>query len=126
MGGCGTFAAGNAVDYVYETAYTIEDAKVLVGKAGKGKHALPEESHSPSAKYIKMNGDTFREMRIYEEHKIVLEIGFHHEKALRSDLKPVLHYHEYPDGTFGSRSKAIPMPPEMIEKYKKYLKGVKL
>lgn len=126
MGGCGTFAAGNDAEYVYETAYWIEDAKVLVGKAGKGKHALPEESHSSSAKYIKMNGDTFREMRIYENHKIVLEIGYHHEKELRSDMKPVLHYHEYPDGSFSTRKKAILMPSDMIEKYKKYLKGVPL
>ena len=126
MGGCGTFAIGNNVDFVYETAYNIEDAKVLVGKLGTGKHALPEESHSASAKYIKMEGDVFKEMRIYENHKIVLEIAYHHEKDLSLDWKPVLHYHLYPDGTFNTRTKAERITSELKEKYKKYLKGIKL
>ena len=126
MGGCGTFASGNTVDYLYHTVDHIEDAKVLEGNVGSGKHALPEESHSSSAKYIKINNGVFREMRFYENHKIVLEIGYHHEKAIRSDMKDVLHYHLYPDGSFATRSKAIPMPTEMIEKYKTYLKGVPL
>ena len=126
MGGCGTFAAGNQVDYVYETAYKIEDAKVLVGKPGSGKHALPEESHSASAIYIKMEGETFKEMRIYENHKIVLEIAYHHETDLRPDWKPVLHYHKYPDGSFKTRTKADFMPSDMVEKYKKYIKGIDL
>ena len=73
-----------------------------------------------------MEGDVFKEMRIYENHKIVLEIAYHHEKALSPDWKPVLHYHLYPDGTFENRSKAIPITTEMIATYKKYLKGVKL
>ena len=63
MGGRGTFAAGNAVAYSYQTIGTIYGVKVLDGI--NGKHGLPESAHSSDA-YIKLNHDgTFSEMRFY-------------------------------------------------------------
>ena len=50
MGGRGTFAAGNPVDYLYEVDKSFsedgkwEGVKILKGKDGSGKHGLPESS----------------------------------------------------------------------------------
>ncbi len=89
-------------------------------------HSLPEEAHS-SNKYIKLNPDgTFKELRIYgDDHYLQLEIGYHRERNIPGGKsKKVLHYHEY--GKDFSRSKAKPITKEMLNKYKKYLKGVEL
>lgn len=126
MGGCGTFASGNNVAYTYETVGMIEDAKILQGIPGKGKHGLPEESHSPNAKYIKLDRDVFKEMRIYNEQKqVVLEIAYHREGKLNSLHAPILHYHTYKNGDFKTRSEAKILTEDLWMKYKKYLKGVK-
>ena len=81
MGGRGTFASGNPVNYTYKTVGYIEGVKVLEGT--NGKHSLP-------------NG-TFHEMRIYDkDHTLVMEIAYHPEKTLTGDGRtPVLHYHLY-------------------------------
>jgi hypothetical protein len=132
MGGRGTFAAGNPVPYSYQTVDYIEGVKVLEGI--NGKHGLPESAHSSEA-YIKLKPDgTFHEMRFYDNnHVLYLEIGYHAEKPLTGDSKkPVLHYHTY-DSSFsktkvgdGGRTKAKFLTEEMINRYKKYFKGVKL
>ena len=101
MGGRGTFAAGNPVDYVYEyTDEEINGVKVLKGKKIEGRkteHGLPESSHSSSA-YIKLdkNGN-FKEIRFYDKnHCVYLEIGYHGEESLTGNRHtPVLHYHTY-------------------------------
>ncbi len=132
MGGRGTFAAGNPVPYSFKKVDEIEGAKVLQGL--NGKHGLPESSHS-SAAYIQLNSNgTFREMRFYDkDHCLFLEIGYHREMSLTGNNQtPVLHYHTY-DTSFskskegsGGRSKAILLPDDMKQKYKKYFKGVPL
>ena len=131
MGGRGTFAIGNPVPYTYETVDTIEGVKVLQGIAGK--HGLPESSHSSTA-YIKLKPDgTFHEMRIYNNHILVMEIAYHPEKSLTGNNQtPVLHFHTY-DERFSKnslgpfiRSPAKPLSDEMIKKYRKYFKGIKL
>lgn len=121
MGGRGTFAAGNNVDFVYKTVGFIYDIKVLEGL--KGKHALPEESHSSKA-YIKLkpNG-IFHEMRIYgNNHEIELEIAFHRELKLNKSGKNILHIHKYKPGFI--RGKAEVITKEIYEKYSKYFIGV--
>lgn len=130
MGGRGTFAAGNSVDYTYKTVSYIDNVKVLEGI--NGKHSLPESSHSSNA-YIKLKPDgTFHEMRIYDEsHTLVMEIAYHPEKTLTGDgCTPVLHYHLYDErfsknktGAFG-RTGAHYLTDEMKKKYRKYFKGV--
>ncbi len=122
MGGRGTFASGNNVDYTYQTVDYIEDVKVLQGL--NRKHSLPEEAHSSNA-YIKLKPDgTFHEMRFYDkDHYLTFEIAYHKEKSLGSGDKPILHYHIY-DRNF-NRSNAIKATKSMYRHYKKYLKGVK-
>lgn len=105
MGGRGTYAAGNDVEYTYQTVDKIEGVKVLEGL--NGKHGLPEESHNSNA-YIKLkpNG-TFHEMRIYDkDHYLIKEIAYHPERD-----------------NFKCRSTRL-ITKEEYEIYKKYLKGV--
>ena len=129
MGGRGTFAAGNNVDYRYSTVDRIEDVKVLQGLGGL--HDLPMESHS-SDMYIKLKPDgSFHELRMYSEnHLALLDIDYHVEAGLGISGEPVLHYHTYEYGSqFKNgmhRSKALPITQELYEKFKKYLKGIKL
>lgn len=128
MGGRGTFAAGKQVDYVYEKVGEIEGVKVLAGIPGSGEHGLPAEAHSSTA-YIKLKPDgTFHEMRIYDdEHYLIKEIAYHPEPKLNNGNRKdnVLHIHEYKRDNFKDREPRFLKPAE-IEKYKKYLKGVKL
>ncbi len=125
MGGRGTYASGNNVDFTYETIGKIEGVKVLSGL--NGKHGLPEESHSSSA-YIKLKSDgTFHEMRIYDDdHYLIKEIAYHPEANLNGGNRSenVLHVHDYPE-----RDNFKVRPPRLItkqeyEQYKKYFKGV--
>lgn len=126
MGGRGTFAAGNGVDYTYQTVGYIEGVKVLQGI--NGKHSLPEEAHASDA-YIKLKPDgTFHEMRIYDkDHYLIKEIAYHPEPKINSGNKSenVLHIHEYKRDNFKDRLPRL-MTDEEIKRYKKYLKGVKL
>lgn len=132
MGGRGTYAAGNNVEFTYETIGKIEDVKVLNGL--NGKHGLPESSHSSEA-YIKLKHDgTFHEMRFYNKnHILYMEIAYHPEQSLTGNsYTPILHYHLYDEnfslnktGSF-KRSKAALLTEEMKKKYRKYFKGVKI
>lgn len=125
MGGRGTFAAGNPAPYSYETIGHIDDVKVLQGI--NGKHSLPEEAHS-SAAYIKLKPDgTFHEMRIYDsDHYLVKEIAYHPEPKINNGNRSesILHIHEYKRDDFGHRTVRL-LTQEEIQKYRKYLKGVK-
>ena len=140
MGGRGTFAAGNAVQYTYEvdTAFSangkLNGVKVLRGIEGSGKHGLPESSHSSKA-YLKMNPDgTFNMMRIYDKnHVLRVEIAYHNENQLGKGK--VLHYHIYDskfsktndkDGYKKYRSAAIKLHKNssLYKNIKKYLKGI--
>ena len=124
MGGRGTYAAGNNVAYTYMTTEKIEDVKVLKGVGAK--HDLPMESHSSEA-YIKIDDKgIFKRLRVYEKnHLAKLDIDYHLENG-----KMELHYHTF---EYGSRYKngmrrtpGKPATTEMVEKYKKYFKGVNL
>jgi len=124
MGGRGTFAAGNNVNFTYKTVGKIHDIKVLEGLGGK--HALPEESHTSEA-YIKLYKDgTFHEMRIYgKDHLPIMDIAYHPEPNVDPSKKPVLHYHTY-DKDVINRGNATALTNEMFEKYSKYFVGVPL
>lgn len=125
MGGRGSFASNVNTPYTYETIGYIEDVKVLGGL--KGKHGLPEESHSSNA-YIKLKPDgTFHEMRIYDkDHYLVREIAYHPEPNINNGNKSenVLHIHEYKRDNFKDRTPRL-LTDDELKKYKKYLKGVK-
>lgn len=122
MGGRGTFAAGNDVDYTYETVGRFEGVKILRGLGNK--HDLPAESHSSNA-YIKLHPDgKLNMLRIYDsEHYLTMEIAYHPERKLTGTADNVLHVHYY-DRNF-NRTDAAYLDRETFEKYKKYLKGMK-
>ena len=120
MGGRGSFALGNRIEYTYKTVGKIADVKVLKGI--NGKHGLPEESHSSKA-YIKLKPDgTFHEMRIYDkDHYLIKEIAYHPEPKLTGNRREnVLHVHEYNKNDFKNRTTRRITE----EEYKKYFKGV--
>lgn len=123
MGGRGTFAIGNIVDYTYKTIGKIEGVKILEGIAGK--HSLPEESHSSSS-YIKLdkNGN-FYELRLYDkDHYLYFELAYHPEPSIDPSRRPVLHYHTY-DRQF-NRSKAIKASKAMKKHFRKYFRGLSI
>ncbi len=122
MGGRGTFAIGNNVDYTYETIGYIEGVKVLRGLGNK--HDLPVESHSSNA-YIKLYPDgTFNMLRIYDsKHYLIFEIAYHPERKLTGNADSILHIHYYDRKL--NRSDAQYLDKDTFEKYKKYLKEVK-
>lgn len=114
MGGRGTFAAGNTVDYTYKTVGKIEGVKVLQGL--NGKHGLPEEAHSSEA-YISLhpNGDA-KQLRIYNSDltaKMDVEYSVHQGEIS-------LHAHDYINGV---RQPACPLTIEEKEKLRKYFGG---
>lgn len=123
MGGRGTYAVGNNVEFTYTTIDHIEGVKVLQGK--NGKHGLPEEAHSSQA-YIKLDHNgVFYEMRIYDKnHYLVFELAFHPEPHLDTTRKPILHYHIY-DKQF-RRTNATKATKAMKKHFKKYLRGITL
>lgn len=130
MGGRGSYAAGNNVEYTYKTVGLVDGVKILQGIGNK--HGLPESSHSSEA-YIKLKPDgTFHEMRFYnKEHVLYMEIAYHPEQALTGNRHtPILHYHLYDDkfsknsmGPF-HRTKAKVLSKEMKQKYNKFFVGV--
>lgn len=123
MGGRGTFAAGNTVDYIYKTVGKIEGVKVLQGVDNSSK-GLPAEAHSSNA-YIQLHSDgKFKMYREYDkEHYLVKEIAYHPEPALSGNYEPVLHVHEYMRDNFTERKPRLLTEAE-YEKYKKYFKGL--
>lgn len=127
MGGRGSRAAGNNMPLSYKTVGKINGVKVLEGI--NGNHSLPVEARSSTA-YIKLKPDgTFHEMRIYNnERYLVTEIAYHPESSLDGSRKNVLHIHEYKiPGDFSKESRTTRLlTKHEIEKYKPFLKGVKL
>ncbi len=131
MGGRGTFAQSKDTELTYQTIGKYKGVKILEGT--KGKHSLPESSHSSNA-YIKLKPDgSFHELRIYnDKHILTLEIAYHPEQSITGNNHiPVLHYHTYDErfslnetGPF-IRSRAQKLTEQLLKKYKKYFKGVK-
>ena len=112
----------------YETIENIHDAEVLRGLGDA--HSLPEVSHSPDAKYIKLNKDgTFRTLRVYDSDcYLTFEIGYHGESSLRNGRRdiPVLHYHYYDRDFNRTTATEIFKGDAYYEEYKKYFRGIKI
>jgi len=117
MGGRGTFAIGNNVEYQYETIDKIEGIKVLKGKEGTGKHGLPEESHLSEA-YISINANgKVKQIRFYNENhtaKVDYDFSMHQGKVF-------LHAHDYKNG---ERLPARALTKEELHRIKKYFGGI--
>ena len=90
---------------------------------------LPEESHSPNARYVLLDKDgVFHQYREYNEnHQVVLEIGYHYERSLGKGDVLHVHVHTIPgvEGHTDARKYAIGPGDQYYEKYKKFFKGVK-
>lgn len=122
MGGRGTFAIGNNVDFTYKTVDIIEGVKVLIG-TGQA-HNLPEETHSSKA-YLKLdNNGNFVRYREYKPDKTsYFDIDYHPEKAITGNVSErVFHIHFY--SSEGMRDKVgRRLTAEEFEKFKKYFRG---
>ena len=122
MGGRGTFAAGNEVEYQYETVGFIEGVKVLRRK--DGKTGFPVEAHSSDA-YIQLHpsGD-FKMLREFDsDHYLVREIAFHPERGISGTKEDVLHIHIYNKDDFVNRD-ARPLTMNEINQYRKFFVGI--
>lgn len=126
MGGRGTYAAGNNVEYTYKTVDKIEGIKVLQFISQPSRNKLPEESHS-SNKYILIDRNgVFHQYREYDSsHRLIFEIGYHFESGLSKNGESVLHIHSFNSPGVENRSKARLLTDKEKEKYKKLFKGVK-
>ena len=127
MGGRGTFASGNDVAYTYKTVDKIEGVKVLEPTDKTKALKLPEEAHSSSS-YILLDKDgVFHQYREYNSnHEVVLEIGYHHEKALGNGDVLHIHVHNKPGIDFHNNptTEKRKLTWAEYQHYKKYLKGV--
>ena len=120
MGGRGTFAAGNNVDYTYQTVGYIEGVKVLEDL--NGKHNLPEEAHSSSAYILTdRNGNFVRYREFNSDHTSKFDIDYHPEKKISGNYNPVFHIHEYKNGIRSPLGR--PLTEREYAKYKKYFRG---
>ena len=125
MGGRGTFAAGNPVEYTYKTVAKIEGVKVLEPIDSRKSFNMPAEAHRSQAYIVLDKVGVFRQYREYnDEHFPVFEIGYHFEKNLSRAGEAVLHVHEYRFPGVENRGKARKLKSWELKKYRKFLKGV--
>lgn len=110
----------------YYTKFQIFDAEVLVGKQ-KSFHSLPEVSRRADAIYRKLNPDgTFRERRIFKDHKLMVEIGYHGEKHLAGKNVATLHAHDINGIEYHKHPEARHLTEEEFVRYSPYFVGLDL
>lgn len=128
MGGRGTYSVGKNVAYTYECVTKIDGVKVLRPIDSKKAFKLPEESHTAGNRYVLLDKDgVFHQYREYNKnHKVILEIGYHHEPELGNG--DVLHVHVYkiPGVEWHNAAEKYSIGPGNLyyEKYKKLFVGV--
>lgn len=129
MGGRGTYSTGQSPKYTYESSGTIGGVKIIRPIDGSKSLKLPEESHTAGTSYVLLDKDgVFHQYREYDQnHKVVFEIGYHHEAGMGQG--DVLHVHINPTpGVEGHKSaekfKIFPSHP-LYEKYKHLFVGVR-
>lgn len=129
MGGRGTFAAGNPVEYTYETVGMIDGIKILEPIDKTKALKLPEESHKSSGYVLYDKDGVFHQYREYNDnHEVVLEIGYHYERSLGKG--DILHIHIYQAPGVENHAKAIKYALDssdpIYKKYRRLFRGVKL
>lgn len=129
MGGRGTFASGNPVPYSYETVGKIGGIKILRPIDKTKSLKLPEESHTANNAYLLLDGDgVFHQYREYNEnHEVIFEIGYHHEKGMGDGDVLHVHIHQKPgvEWHYSAKKFAIHPGDDIYEKYKFLFVGVK-
>lgn len=122
MGGRGTFASGNNVDYTYETVGMIEGVKVLEKIDKKASRGLPEESHSSMAYILKDGNNKFKQMRFYNaDHTAKFDLDYHYEPQLGDRKSPILHIHEYKNGVRAKVGRLLTVTE--YNEFKKFFEG---
>lgn len=132
MGSSGSYLKGGGFSsQEWEQVGTINGVKVLKKAGAKEgtKGNLPFYSNTPGTAYILLNSDgTFSQFRQYGEDRMP---EFDIDYGRHDSDKPYLHKHTYKGKV---RSKPIPITNEdgdiinkdLYEKYKGFLKGIKL
>ena len=84
--------------YTYESAGEIDGVKILRPIDKSKSYKLPEESHTAGNGYILLDKNgIFHQYREYDQnHKVILEIGYHQEKALGKGDVLHIHVHKKP------------------------------
>lgn len=128
MGGRGTYSTGKSPAYQYEAVDNIDGVKILQ-PIDKGKsYKLPEESHTSGNRYVLLDKDgVFHQYREYDEnHKVILEIGYHQEKELGKGDVLHIHIHRKAGIDFHNdeSTEKRKLTREEYKKYKKFFKGV--
>lgn len=110
MGGRGSFSKGYIPDVLeYHTVGEVDGVKVVIPKDDEKSLKLPEESNTSRAYVLYDKDGVFHQYREYNEnHEIILEIGYHHEKKLLrkgEEARDVLHVHVYDPPGIDNRGK---------------------
>lgn len=128
MGGRGTYSTGKPTPYTYTKVDEIAGVKVLEPTDRTRSFKLPEESHTAGNRYILLDKDgIFHQYREYDQnHKVILEIGYHYEPGLGKGDVLHIHIHEKPGVDFHKdpSTKLRKLTHEEYQKYKKFFKGV--
>ncbi len=128
MGGRGTYAIGNNVPYSYTAVGEIDGVKILRPNNSTRSLKLPEEAHSSTNYVLLDKNGVFHQYREYDNtHRVILEIGYHHEPSLGKGNILHVHIHKTPGVEFHNEStkERIYSGHPIYEKYKKFFKGVK-
>ena len=128
MGGKGTYSNGKNPAYTYETVDKIVGVKWLEPIDKTKSLKLPEESHQSSSYVLFDENGVFHQYREYDsKHRVVFEIGYHHEPKLGKGDVLHVHIHKEPgveNHNTAKKEKIYPGHP-IYEKYKQLFKGVK-
>lgn len=128
MGGRGAFSEGQYKRDTYKTVDKIAGVKVLQPIDEAASFKLPEEAKT-SKSYVLLDKDgVFHQYREYNnDHKVVLEIGYHHEAGLGEGDVLHVHIHSTPgvEGHNSATKYALKPGDPLYEKYKKFFVGVK-
>ena len=128
MGGRGTFSAGKSVLYTYKTVGFVDGIKIINPIDTTKALKLPEESHKSTGYVLYDKDGVFHQYREYNEnHEVILEIGYHHEKSLGKGDVLHAHVHTIPGVDYHQTARKFRIYPgdEIYEKYKSLFKGVK-
>ncbi len=130
MGGRGSYSAGNNEMFTYKFVGEIDGVKILKPIDDKKSLKLPEESHTAGNKYVLVDRDgVFHQYREYDgNHKVIFEIGYHHESGMGTGDVLHVHIHTIPGVEGHDSAKKYPIGPgtPYYEKYKKLFVGVRL
>ena len=126
MGGRGTFSVGKDVAYTYEKVDEIAGVKVLEPMDKRKSLKLPDESHSSNARYIVLDKTgVFHQYREYDEnHKVVLEIGYHLEPKLGKGKQLHIHIYHTPGVENHAKADVRHLNDAEKVKYRKFFRGL--